>query len=332
MNWKKANKGITLKNMFWKAARSTNEEEFKISVQELKQENSAAYDDFMSRDFHKFCKAFLSTNAFSDMIDNNISETFNGYILNARGKHVIHMCEEIRTSLMVRQVKKYKEMSVVDDRICPAVRKQLEKRREYSANCHTFPALGGKFEVHIEAGNFVVNLGGRSCTCRVWDLTGIPCIHAISAVHFMNLDPADFVHDFYTVRKYLQAYEVGLEPVRGANMWPEVVGSIVKPPEVRKMPGRPKKKRRRDPEEKNTHKLSKHGVRMTCGKCHQEGHNIRGCKNEIVHKPPQEKRRRGRPSKKPSNISQEARATTTSSSRGQSTIVNEISRTQESRS
>ncbi|XP_057803509.1 uncharacterized protein LOC131018820 [Salvia miltiorrhiza] len=231
MNWKKQHKGITLKNLLWRAARCTNEADFKMAVQDLKKENQQAYDDFMARDFHRFCKAFISTQVCSDSIDNNISETFNGYFLAARGNHIIHMLEEIRTSLMVRQVEKYEKMRQCDDRICPTIRNIVERRKEASSQCMVYPALRDKFEVHYLADKFVVSLGDRSCTCRVWNLSGIPCFHALVVIHFMNLDVYDYVHEYYTIGRYLLAYEEGLQPIRGSNMWPE------------KKRGRPKKAR-----------------------------------------------------------------------------------------
>ncbi|XP_057803344.1 uncharacterized protein LOC131018646 [Salvia miltiorrhiza] len=301
MNWKKSHKGATLKNLFWRAARSTYVEEFKLAIQDMKTESPTAFEDFMARDTTRFRKAFLSTSACSDMIDNNITETFNGYILNARGKHVIHMCEEIRNSLMVRQVKKFKEMSNVIDALVPNIRKSLEVTKWCSRNCIPFPALGGKFEVHDEADKFVVDVTNRACTCRIWDLTGIPCKHAISSIQFMKLDPVDYVSDYYIVKRYLEGYQIGLPPVRGEKMWPDVEGFTVKPPTVRKRIGRPKKKRIRAPEEKDG-KLTKHGIIMTCSNCQGKGHNSRGCKNQQVQKESPKKRKRGRPAK-PKEIS-----------------------------
>ncbi|XP_042024119.1 uncharacterized protein LOC121771406 [Salvia splendens] len=84
-------------------------------------------------------------------------------------------------------------------------------------------------------------------------------------------------------------------------MWPEVEETIVKPPVIRRMPGRPKKKRRRAPEEKDPkcpQKKKRTGVQMTCQNCHQQGHNSRSCKNDPVEKIPKEKGKRGRPAKK----------------------------------
>ncbi|XP_057791287.1 uncharacterized protein LOC131008423 [Salvia miltiorrhiza] len=268
MNWKKDFKGQTLKNMFFKAVYATHEADFKLAVQAMKEESVAAYEDFMARDTKKFCKAFISTNPKSDSVDNNISECFNGYILNVRGKHVIHMLEEIRSSLMVRQNK---------------------------------------------------------CSCREWDLTEIPCKHAIAAIRYMERDPTDFISSYYTVETYLSSYEFGIKPIVGMKMWPEVEGGVVKPPPKAKMPGRPKKKRVRVPHEKDG-RMSKHGVVISCSNCKQQGHNKRKCTATPVEESKGEKHG----SSKSKKVFQMRKFKKPSSAHEKS-IVTEVASTQESR-
>ncbi|XP_057809035.1 uncharacterized protein LOC131023510 [Salvia miltiorrhiza] len=280
MNWKKIHKGSTLKSIFWRTVRATTVADFKMALLVMKKESAEAFQDFISRDFHKFCKAYFSTTPKSDALDNNISETFNGFILNARGKHIIHMCEEIRTSIMSRQVKKLELVKDSVEGICPNVRKKLEKLRFESRNCITFPAVGCKFEVQLHADRFVVDVEERVCACRVWQLTGLPCVHGICAIQYMGREVSDFVDDYYSVGKYLEAYEVGVEPINGHLLWPEVEGFTVKPPVVRKMAGRPKLKRKRAAEEsdpKNPHKLRRHGQVIRCKNYGMEGHNSKTC-------------------------------------------------------
>lgn len=91
MNWKKSTNGLILKDLFWKCIKSTYHVEFNANLDELKAKDQKAYEDFIGRDITKFCKVFINPDSVSDMILNNTSETFNGYILNARGKHCIHM-------------------------------------------------------------------------------------------------------------------------------------------------------------------------------------------------------------------------------------------------
>lgn len=61
------------------------------------------------------------------------------------------------------------------------------------------------------------------------------------------------------------------------KMWPTSNNPIVKPPKIKKMPGRPSKVKRNEADEsRKTGKLSKRSVVMTCSKCGTQGHNKRG--------------------------------------------------------
>lgn len=144
---------------------------------------------------------------------------------------------------------------------------------------------------HFSGDRFIVSLGAKNCSCGHWDITGIPCIHGLSAIHFMRHDPADYVHPCFTVEAYRKAYSFGLQAINGEKMWPKASGYPIEPPLIRKMPGRPKKKRIRDKEEKdpkNPNRLRRTGLQMTCQNCFQVGHNARSCKNEKVQKPQKE--------------------------------------------
>ncbi|XP_057808060.1 uncharacterized protein LOC131022538 [Salvia miltiorrhiza] len=278
MNWKKENKGATLKNLFWKAVRSTMVPQYSKVFEEMKSESIGAYQDFIGREVAKFCKPFLSCIPKSDMVDNNISETFNGWILSARGRHLIHMMEEIRTSLMVRQVKKLHNMAEYTDRICPMINKKLETLKYEARNMNPLPALHDKFEVDDSGEKYVVNIPEKICSCRMWELTGIQCKHVVCAIRYLKEEPSTYVCDYYTVDRYLQAYKYALEPLNGEMLWPQCEGDKIKPPLVKNMPGRPKKNRVRDPLEVDPkNRLKRKGLVMTCGNCGEKGHNNRKC-------------------------------------------------------
>ncbi|KAH0633456.1 hypothetical protein KY284_036242 [Solanum tuberosum] len=67
------------------------------------------------------------------------------------------------------------------------------------------------------------------------------------------------------------------------KMWPHTSGAMIEPPEPKVMPGRPPKCRRKAKNEprKKYEKLSKRGVKMTCSKCHQVGHNKKACQTML---------------------------------------------------
>ncbi|XP_047953517.1 uncharacterized protein LOC125199586 [Salvia hispanica] len=278
-------------------------QEYDLACKELENEDGQAFADLMDRNPSKFCKAFITSTQYSDAILNNVCECFNAYILEARNKHIIDMLEEMRITLMERLYRKAVEIEAAESSstVCPKIKKKINAMVYESRNCTTIPALGGNFEVTHFDDRFVVTPSKRQCGCRKWDITGIPCLHGIAAINFLKRDVDEFVHQYFSVTKYKLAYGYGLPAVNGVKLWPVAEGFPVTPPHVRKMPGRPKKVRTRDPFEKDParpNKLRKICV-MTCQNCFQEGHNSRSCKNETVHVAEKPKAKKGRPRKTP---------------------------------
>ena len=66
--------------------------------------------------------------------------------------------------------------------------------------------------------------------------------------------------------------------VKGKIFWPKSNKGLILPPLVKRMPGRPVKKRKREALERKTGtKVSRVGRVMTCGYCHEKGHNKVSC-------------------------------------------------------
>jgi len=128
---------------------------------------------------------------------------------------------------------------------------------------------------------YTVDLGIRQCDCRRWELTGIPCSHAISCLRIERIPSECMVHECYSTATYLKAYGPKIYPCKDRSMWQKVEGPNVLPPVYEKKVGRPPKNRRKQPHEvmgKFGPKMSKHGTVITCSYCGIEGHNRGGCK------------------------------------------------------
>ncbi|KAG5588220.1 hypothetical protein H5410_048654 [Solanum commersonii] len=87
------------------------------------------------------------------------------------------------------------------------------------------------------------------CTCRLWDLSGIPCPHAINAFMHKNVVPETQIHWFYSKEAYLLTYKHKIQPVRGIQFWNVDPAQAMEPPDMIKTIGRPKKKRDRTTDE-----------------------------------------------------------------------------------
>ncbi|RXH89487.1 hypothetical protein DVH24_031844 [Malus domestica] len=68
---------------------------------------------------------------------------------------------------------------------------------------HASYAGEGKYQVnHLHGGMYAVDLEGHTCSCRKWDLCGIPCPHAITAIGKKEHNPLVYVHSCYKRPSY----------------------------------------------------------------------------------------------------------------------------------
>jgi hypothetical protein len=99
------------------------------------------------------------------------------------------MLEMIRKKQMKRYQTKRDDIRTMTGRLCPKIVGRLDEIGKDASNCYSTYAGDGLYEVTHKHKQFVVNLVKRTCGCRQWDLTGIPCAHAMSATWSDNVNP-----------------------------------------------------------------------------------------------------------------------------------------------
>ncbi|XP_075478962.1 uncharacterized protein LOC142519825 [Primulina tabacum] len=99
-------KSVAVKIAFWAAAKATRIEEFQVHMTELKDIDAKAYEWLAKKPENQWSKAYFSTTPKSDILLNNMCESFNSFIIDAREKPVIEMYEMIRNLFMGRFKKK----------------------------------------------------------------------------------------------------------------------------------------------------------------------------------------------------------------------------------
>nr|GEZ50070.1 pentatricopeptide repeat-containing protein [Tanacetum cinerariifolium] len=164
---------------------------------------------------------------------------------------------------------------------------------------HVIPTGGNLFEERNRSQAYSIDEQHRTCSCRIWQLLGFPCSHAISVIFKLNRRTEEYVPDCFRKRMFHDAYHQYLTPVGGMSFWPDCSEmSKVLPRKPKKMHGRPRKKRiRASHETKYPNKISRSEVQMTCSNCFQKGHNKSGYKNQTVLLPPEPPTKKGRPRK-----------------------------------
>ncbi|KAJ8769275.1 hypothetical protein K2173_002204 [Erythroxylum novogranatense] len=170
-------------------------------------------------------------------------EVFNGNMISLRYKAIYTLLEEIRVMVMRRHVERraYPEKKFkgsFGDRIWP----KIVSAGNASGDCHIVAREGDAYEVLSGGVRYVVNLGRRSCSCRGWNLTGIPCKHVYRIMVHRKEEIEEYVHPCYHRQTFLDTYQYSLKPVEGDRFWEKAFHGVIDPPELRKTnPGRKKK-------------------------------------------------------------------------------------------
>ncbi|KAL3504701.1 hypothetical protein ACH5RR_034542 [Cinchona calisaya] len=160
-----------------------------------------------------------------DILLNNLRESFNSMILEAQEKPILDMLENIRMYLMERLRTKGEWIRKRKEKLCPKIQKKLEKAKEDAAFNIAIFSNDFKFEVtHMYGEKFVVDLEAGE-------------------------EPESFVNQCYSTDTYVRAYEPAIEPMNGPNAWPNSKRDPIHALKKLKLPGRPKKARRREPDE-----------------------------------------------------------------------------------
>ncbi|KAH7865072.1 hypothetical protein Vadar_001871 [Vaccinium darrowii] len=252
-NFKAKFPGLALKKQFWIAARAYNHRKFNEAMATIKELNTEAHDHLLKLAVSSWARHAFDERVRSDHITNNGAESFNNWLGNLRGKPILTMLEGISD-------------------------KNTEGCKALQGFCG-----GTEYDVMDNGVRHLVDLGRIMCVCRQWEISGIPCKHAMAAIVKDRKNVEDFIHTYYSKEMYLRAHGRMIHPILDHTMWITVPGDPLDPPPLKRLPGRPRKVRRRAANEPAAGTSeSKRSQTVKCTWCKEFGHNKRTCQRGPV--------------------------------------------------
>ncbi|XP_057731387.1 uncharacterized protein LOC130946606 [Arachis stenosperma] len=211
-------------------------------------------------------------------------EVWNSRIVNYRTKPILTMCEELRCYIM-RRMTKYKMVleTYIGTELAPTQQKRLDdiiKDVRYWFSVWVGDDERKVFEVQRGNKKLYVDLGHNKCTCNAWQLTGLPCVHALAAIARRGDRAESYVHPLLKLGAARATYQHCLQPVNSEEYWTKTPYVAPIPPRIKRPIGRPVQKRKKDQSEKqqSSETKAKRTFRVTCSKCGESGHNHKTCK------------------------------------------------------
>ncbi|ERN06407.1 uncharacterized protein LOC18434601 [Amborella trichopoda] len=284
-NFRKEFRNTKLVNIFWNAAYALTTMEFDAKIVEMAEISQDTVQWMQNYPPRLWSVAYFEGARYGHL-SLSITEQLNNWITEARELPIIQMMECIRSHLTTwfneRREKGLQWTSI----LVPSAEKRMAEAIADSRCYQVLRANEVEFEIVSTERTNIVDIRSRSCSCRRWQLFGLPCAHATAALLSCGQDAHRFAEGCFTVVSYLEAYSQPINPIPDRNLWKELMeggeggGSLhidmnVRPPKTRRPRGRPRKSLIRT-EETRIKRI------MHCGRCNQIGHSKKTCKTPML--------------------------------------------------
>eukprot|EP00268_Persea_americana_P040560 TRINITY_DN40300_c0_g1_i6.p1 TRINITY_DN40300_c0_g1~~TRINITY_DN40300_c0_g1_i6.p1 ORF type:complete len:742 (-),score=94.17 TRINITY_DN40300_c0_g1_i6:207-2432(-) len=259
--------GIVAK--FWNAARAYKPFEYERHMNDIRNISEEAHTWIEEIGKQYWANAFVEGRRY-DMLTTNIDEFTNSLLKDVKELPITKQVEAVRSKLMEISESRRHSSQMMQTMVTPYAERVLNAEAEHASQLGACADSQFEFQIHSAESVDVVHLDRRSCSCRKWNILGIPCSHAVAAIKLKGLEPYDFCEHWFSTETYRSTYNDIVHATRDMGQW-EKSGMQVLPPRMRRPPGRPKTIK--------IHKEDGQRNPVTCSYCKQKGHNRKTCHN-----------------------------------------------------
>ncbi|KAF5946785.1 hypothetical protein HYC85_017013 [Camellia sinensis] len=247
---------------------------FQSCVESIKSISLEAYNWVIQSKPEHWANAFFQGARYNHMTS-NFGELFYSWASDAHELPITQMVDAIRGKVMELIYTRREDSNQWLTRLTPSMEEKLEKESLKSCSLQVSILAGNRFEVGGDSIE-VVDLDQCDCSCKGWQLTGLPCCHAIAVISWLGRNPYDYCSRYFMTDSYRLTYSESIHPVPNVErpMQKESSQSLVTvtPPLTRRPPGRPSTKRFGSQEVVRR--------QLQCSRCKGTGHNKSTCKDK----------------------------------------------------
>ncbi|KAI9181428.1 hypothetical protein LWI28_014922 [Acer negundo] len=205
----------------WNASNKSTKAEFKEEISKLREVNENAYNDMMGIPLQHWALHAFDYHVKSEHTTNNLSECFNGWVDKYRAQPTLSLMVSIRRKVMRRMNKRLEDAKNWSSVLSPLVNKKLIERQDEAQFVEVLCASDNEYEVRGGITFYIVNLKTQSYDCCLWELSGIPCKHAMAVITAMRMQGQE---------AYMRTYNNVIHPIPDQTAWPTIKTRKVLPP------------------------------------------------------------------------------------------------------
>ncbi|XP_020254373.1 uncharacterized protein LOC109831464 [Asparagus officinalis] len=207
----KANIATTLGELLQSAAYKFTISEWDNDMKELAAIDHRAYVTVMEYSPERWANAHFPGIRYGH-VTSNVAESFNSWIRKARLLRILPLVETIRKQIMERMHERRLLGQKWSGYLCPEAELVLSDNIQHGsclAIKHSTEDI-----VEVESNKTCrVDLKNRTCSCRSWDITRIPCKHACAAITWMGREIYQYCDWYMTVVAFRASYAPIIYPI-----------------------------------------------------------------------------------------------------------------------
>ncbi|ONK59443.1 uncharacterized protein A4U43_C08F6480 [Asparagus officinalis] len=239
-------------------------DEFNACVDRIKAESKELAEWVLGSKPENWSNAFFKGVRYG-RYSSEAAETFNSWISMRNEPSIVQAVDIIRCKIMEMIYTRRENSNTWMEILTPSYNHKVQEESIRARALEVICSTESVFEVRDEDTTNVVNIDTWECTCRRWQVIGLPCMHALAVVERSEGCASDFCAKYFSTVCYRAAYAMSINPIADP-----VNTMVAYPVRARRGPGRPKLK----PAEP----LLKAKRAVRCSKCREYGHYKQTCK------------------------------------------------------
>lgn len=262
-------RGVVLR-YFQRCAYATSVQQYEENVDKLLKVGGYKVEAFLRyTPCEMWANAFFRGQRYGQMTS-NACESWNSQIREERLLPIVSMIDAIRAKLMQQLCNRRQQAIVCATKLCKSLEADVNSKVEVARCWDVRKASDDVWEV-FSLPSAVVDLYHRTCTCRLWQLLGFPCVHAVGIIFLRLNGNYDYIDPFFYTETYRATYDHVIVPFcmpGDGGQW-----EVVRAPYFHQTRGRPKRRRIMSQGENIPRKIR-------CGRCGEiSNHNRKTCRN-----------------------------------------------------
>jgi zinc finger SWIM domain-containing protein 3 len=252
---------------FTRAAQACSIEDFNASIESIRNISTEAAEWIIASKPEHWSDAIFRGCRY-DHFSSNIVDAFNNWIPTKKEGSIVLMVDSLRTKIMEIIETRREACKAWSGPLTPSMEFKAQEEVTKAGKMTVLCSSETVFEVRGNA-IFVVNLANWECTCRRWQLSGLPCLHAVAVFNRIGRSFYDYCSKFFRIESYHMTYSGTIFPIPDMDTVDFSAGANLIPPPKPRTSDKPRRKRF------NPNKIPT--VIRLCSRCKQAGHNKATC-------------------------------------------------------